>query len=183
MKHHHLIVLTCILFLTLQCKKQDQLPECPNCNFTCLPDSEPGVVTNDCMNNFTCTFGLHPDSKLAYTDDDFDNYIKSGGKLVFRMRLRTEGEAHIADDEFTDLLFFEIDQAQESFSAEGSELDLLNVRFQQLCFCADVKTKKPVSGCMQGQKIDDEHWRVQADLTIQYPSWTKEMKVDAVFKK
>lgn len=171
-----------ILFLTLQCKKEDKLPECPNCDFTCIPQGEPDVVTNDCKNNFTCNFELHPNSKLDYNDVNFDNYIKSGSNLVFRMHLHTDGEVNIADDEFTDLLYFEIDPATGSFSAENDELDLLNVRFQQLCFCADVSPKKPASGCMQGQKLDENHWKVQANLTIDYGIFPKEVKVEAVFQ-
>lgn len=182
MTRFYLALLISFIFVCFQCKKEDTLPECPNCDFTCIPQGEPDVVTNDCKNNFTCDFGLHPNSKLDYSDENFDNYIKSGNNLVFRMSLHTEGEDIIADDEFTDLLYFEIDPSMESFSAENDNLDLLNVRFQQLCFCADVKTKKPASGCMQGQKIDDNHWKVQANLTIQYPSWEKEVKVEAVFK-
>jgi hypothetical protein len=154
-----LSLLFCTVFLSLRCDKEDNLPECPNCDFTCIPQGEPDVVTNDCKNNFTCQFELHPDSKLDYSDENFDSYIKSGNNLVFRLYLHTDGAANVADDEFTDLLYFEIDPSAESFSAENDNLDLLNVRFQQLCFCADVKTKKPSSGCMQGQRIIGKYKR------------------------
>lgn len=180
--HCYLILLVCSVFAAAGCDEKDKLPECLDCDFTCIPQGTTNVVTNDCKSNFACDMELHPASKLDYSDDNSGNYIKSGSNLVFRMHLHTDGEVNIADDEFTDLLYFEIDPATGSFSAENDELDLLNVRFQQLCFCADVSPKKPASGCMQGQKLDENHWKVQANLTIDYGIFPKEVKVEAVFQ-
>lgn len=42
---------------------------------------------------------------------------------------------------------------------------------------------QPCLKICQGQRIDENHWKVQADLTIKYSSWMKEVKVEAVFKK
>ncbi len=179
-----------LVFLALsafQCKKDKlaDLPECPNCNFTCLEPSDPDAWTNNCKSNWDCQFDLHPDSKLHY---DFNQYldeatIEPGSKQVFKFRAETEGSAIIADDEFTDFLFFEIPGDQESFSASDDELEGMNLRYQVLCYCSDVHLKKPASGCMQGQKIDETHWRVQANLVIEYEFGTQEVKLDAVFSE
>ncbi|MCB0518819.1 MAG: hypothetical protein H6577_19040 [Lewinellaceae bacterium] len=181
----HFLALAIFSLLLSNCDKNDKLPECPQCDFTCLDGSEPNVFSNDCKDNWDCLYRLHENSQLNYVlEEYFDQVnINAGNKLVFETNLSTLGEANIADDEVTDFLYFEIDPSQESFAAEGDELDLLNVRFQQQCFCANVHFRKPASGCMQGQKIDDSHWKIQANLVIEYDSWTQEVRVDAVYAK
>lgn len=174
------LLLTGLLIFSLQCRKNDDLlPECPNCNFTCIAEGEPDVFSNACRDNFTCEFKWQGNAQLDYSDNTAAQ-INPGNKLVFTAQIETEGHEGIADDEFTDLLYFEIAPSMNSFSAEGEELSLLNVRYRRACYCLNRELIIP-EGCMQGQRIDADHWQIQANLTIDYGTWTKALKIDAVF--
>lgn len=165
------------------CKSSDdvKLPVCPNCNFTCLAEGESDVSTNECPDNWQCQFNLIKDAKIEYFNDEYSGSasVKQGDKLVFELTLQTEGSAIIADDELKKSLYFEVDALQESFSAEGDDLNLLNLRYQHGCFCADTRFKQPSSGCVQGQKIDKTHWRVQGSLEIPLNNSSLPFKFDA----
>jgi hypothetical protein len=176
-----------LAFLVIGCDKElvQNLPECTNCTFTCVSEGESDVSTNDCISNWNCQYNLIEDAKIVYSNGEYDGTasVKPGSNLVFEAILNTEGSPMIADDEVTKSFYFEVDAAQESFSAEGDDLILLNVRYQRGCYCTDVRFKQPVSGCMQGQKIDATHWQVQANLEIPYESGSLQFKLDATFIK
>ncbi len=166
-----------------QCK-DDKLPSCPGCEFTCLEGNENGLFTNGCQSNWDCRYKIHENAQIQYEEGEHEDLvsIQEGSHLVFETILETEGAANVADDEFTNKLYFEIDPSQESFFAEGDQLDLLNLRFQQYCYCVDVHFNKPSSGCLQGQKIDENYWKIQANLIIDFSYGTEEVKVDAVYE-
>jgi hypothetical protein len=180
MTRSQFLLLTGIILLSLQCRKNDGLlPECQDCNLTCIAEGDQDVFSNTCRNNYTCTFKWQENAQLDYSANTAAQ-INPGDKLVFSVRIETDGHEGIADDEFTDLVYFEIDPSMDSFSVESGELNLINARYRQACYCGDTGFKIP-EGCIQGQRIDADHWQIQANLTIEYASWTKALKIDAVF--
>ncbi len=185
MKNTIAICLLAFISIFFSCKSDEdvKLPDCPNCSFSCLSEGEQDVSTNDCPDNWSCYFNLFDNSKIEYSNDEYSGSasVKNGDKLVLEMVLQTEGSAMIADDELKKSLYFELDALQESFSAEGDGLKLLNVRYQHGCFCTETQFKEPVSGCMQGQKIDETHWRVQGSLEIPYSQGNLPLRFDATF--
>ncbi|MCC6725574.1 MAG: hypothetical protein IT258_13790 [Saprospiraceae bacterium] len=185
MKKAFAISIFVLVALFFSCKSNDdvKLPDCPNCNFTCLAEGESDVSTNECPNNWQCQFNLLKDSKIEYANDEHSGSasIKEGDKLVFELTLETEGSAMVADDELKKSLYFEVDALQESFSVEGDDLNLLNLRYQNACYCFDTRFNQPSSGCMQGQKIDETHWRVQGNLEIPLNNSSLPFKFDATF--
>jgi len=174
--------LALLLIVAPRCKKE-QIPECPDCAFTCLEFGAADVLTNDCLENYTCSFEMHKNARLNYSASTSGAKIDTGGNLVFALASATEGAPNVADDEITTVLYFEVAGDQQSFSVNMGQMDLLNLRFQQLCYCADVSRKKPAGGCMQGQRIDGSHWRVQGNLTFDYDFGTVPFKFEAVFSE
>jgi len=175
------------LLVATGCKKEklpnEKLPECPDCAFSCLESLEPDVLTNACFVRYTCSFLLRKDSRLIYSESNTESYVRPGSKLVFSLASSTQGAPNIADDEITEVLYFELEPGMESFSAEAGQMDLLNLRFQRHCYCYDTDLKKPTGGCMQGQRIDDSHWKVQGNLTFSYDFGTVPFKFEAVFSE
>ena len=174
--------------LATSCKDDEvpKVPTCPNCNFTCLDENEQGeIATNDCITNWDCSYTFYQNAKVEYSvNQTFQTAtVNTGDKLVFEAILSTEGSPEIADDELTRTIYFELDPTQESFSAEADDLKLLNTRYQNSCYCVDLSYKKPISGCMQGQKIDEENWQVQANFVVQFDFGDVPVKFDAVFSK
>ena len=97
-------VLTSLLFQACS-KSEEQIDTCENCSFTCLDINETDVISNDCIDNWDCNFMVTPQSKV-----DLDEYegLTNGANNVFQMINSTLGELHIADDEFTNILVFEL---------------------------------------------------------------------------
>lgn len=167
------------LILIQACNKDDeQIPTCENCSFTCLDTNETDVISNDCINNWECTFKVTPQSKV-----DLGEYegLASGDKNVFQMINSTQGDLGIADDEYTNILVFELDESQNSFSVEGNELKEMQVHFRRICFCSEVEFKEISSGCLQGEKQADGSWFVQGKINVSYSFGNNEVKFDAQF--
>lgn len=168
-----------ILILFQACKKdEDLIPTCENCSFTCIDMNDTDVITNNCIDNWECTFRVVPQSKVHL----IENYgVSAGDKNVFQMINFTEGALEIADDEFTNILVFELNESQNSFSVEDSELIKMKVHFRISCFCSEVEFKPVTSGCIQGEKQSDGTWFIQGNLKIPYSYGDVEVKFDAQF--
>lgn len=104
-----------------------------------------------------------------------------GDKTVFQMINSTEGNLDIADDEYTNILVFELDESLSSFSVENDELETMNVHYRTICFCDEVDFKSITLGCMQGEKQTDGTWFVQGKLEVQYSNGNDEVNFDSQF--
>ncbi len=179
-----LLLLFAVLLFT-QCKEsEDILPERLSSPLTCLDGTETDVNTNDCKVNWSCEYIFLKNSSLTFTNNETSGSVEinPGNNLVFQAIFVSDDHPGIADDENKESLYFEISSELESFYAEGSQLDLLNVHWQRTCFCADVSFKKPEIGCLQGQKIDNQHWQIQGNLSFKYDSYTTVVPIDAVYE-
>lgn len=156
----------------------NNVPTCENCNFTCIGTNDTDVFTNNCLNNWECSFSVIAESKVKI--EEADGYT-NGDKNVFLMKNYTEGSPAISDDEFTHILVFELDKNQNSFSVENADLKNMNVHFQRMCFCAFRDFMPLTSGCLQGEKQADGTWFIQGNLIATYDWGNVEVKVDAQF--
>ena len=170
-------LITAILFVACN-KNEIQIPTCENCNFTCLEINETDILTNNCINNWECNFKIAPKSKVDLSKIDG---LTLGDKIVFQMFKSTEGNIGVADDEIYEILVFEIDKNQNSFSVRDEELENMAVNFRRICYCTEVEFKNIISGCMQGEKQSDGTWFIQGNLNVLYSFGNEEVKFDAKF--
>jgi len=175
---YSIVVLFLGLLIFQACKKNDDIPECPNCNFTCVGSSEPDLITNNCIDDWECNFKVTAQSQF---DLDEIEGLGSGDKNVFQMINSTEGDLGIADDEFTNVLVFELDENQDSFSVQDSELEEMKTHYRTLCFCSNIAFIAISSGCMEGEKQSDGTWVVQGHLNATNSFGTNEVKFYAQF--
>ena len=173
-----LATLLIINLILISCKKEkSKIETCADCNFTCVDENDVDVITNNCLPNWECSFQIFENSTID--TEEYEGYT-SGNKRIFQMIKHTNGSEQIADDEFTDIVIFELDKNQTSFSAEDADLRLMNAHFKTVCFCSDVWFKPIIKGCLQGEKQEDGTWFIQGNLTtINYN--VEEWKIDAKF--
>jgi hypothetical protein len=174
-------ILALLFALTLfqSCNKGDErVPICENCTFTCLDMNETDVLTNDCLNEWVCSFQVTPDSKVALSELQG---LANGDKNVFQMIRRTEGDLALADDEYTHILVFGLDESQNSFSVQDNELSAMKVHYRIGCFCDETEFKEVTSGCIQGEKQSDGIWIVQGNINVPYTFGDVEVKFEAQF--
>ncbi|MFK7972520.1 MAG: hypothetical protein AB8F95_19270 [Bacteroidia bacterium] len=154
------------------------IPTCENCTFTCVKSTYSGILTNVCLNNWECEFNVIPQSEVDLEETEG---LGSGEKIVFQMVNSTIGDPQIIDDEYTDVLVFELKSDQNSFSVEDDELKSMNVHFRKICYCVENQFKPVIVGCIQGEKQSDGSWRIQSNLTIPYSHGNQSVLVDALF--
>ena len=180
------IFLICVLPLLLlqSCSKDEEtvIPRCDDCEFTCLAEGETeNVITNVCKDNWQCTYTILADSKV---DIGYGQGVSEGDQMVFQLINSTQGAPEIADDEVSIFLVFELDSTLESFSVDDDMLNALNVQYIAYCFCPDVEFTRPSSGCLQGEKQEDETWFVQGNLLFDdFNNGDYDLKVEAQFSE
>lgn len=173
--------LSLAVLLLLTCEQDKiSIPTCDDCNFTCLADNEADVITNACLDNYECTFLITAQSKV---DTNEQEGVSGGDRNVFQMINDTEGSPQIADDEFTDILVFELDESQSSFSVEDNQLTGMKVHYRRICYCGETEFKAIDSGCLQGEQQADGSWFIQGNLNVTYGFGLVEVKLEAQFVK
>lgn len=127
----------------------------------CNRDSLGKCTGGDCEN------WLHPNSKLEITEDSIiqNIEIRSGDKLVFDHRFERNEKANIADDEYWDWVYFEIDPEVTSFSYSDSSLSEINALFEYSCFCIGPFHYRINRGTISGTKRGAK-WDVDIDVEI-----------------
>lgn len=171
------LILLSVLFASCN-NKVTLVPGCENCDFTCLDKNETDVFTNENKDNWMSVFEVRENSKV---DTSFSSGLADGENNFFIMINHTEGDTLIADDEFTNILVFELDKSKESFSLENEELKLIKMYFKRSCYCSDVKFREVNLGCLQGSKQANGTWLVQGKLEVPVFSSTEVLKFDAKF--
>ena len=167
-----------VLIIFQSCNKEDQISTCENCNFTCLEMNELNVVTNNCIDNWECEFKVTTKSRV---DLDESEGKGNGDKNLFQVINHTDGDLSVIDDELTNILVFELDESQNSFSVEDDELEYINTHFKQVCYCP-VSFKLAKSGCIQGEKQADGTWLIQGNLNLPSVADDYEFRFDAIFR-
>lgn len=172
MKSILLLLLVCSVIFS--CTSEE-----PKTNFTCLQETEEEVINNSCIDNWECNFTISLDSKV-----DIDEHFgkSTGNKMVFQMINETEGDLTIADDEYTIILVFEIDDTQANFSAQDAELEDMNVYYRRVCYCVETDFFPVTLGCLQGTEQPDDSWHVQGNLNSPLSHGTTRIRFDANFK-
>ncbi len=107
--------------------------------------------------------------------------IESGENLVFEYRFESEDVLEIADDEFVEVIRFEIDSDLNTFSFADNELGDLKIIQRKICFCAFEESTDALIGSIKGNKISANEWDIQLNIT--FPSSTVEKVIDKVFIK
>lgn len=93
--------------------------------------------------------------------------ISEGGNLVFKFSFIAAEEESIADDEYSEYIYFEINQGLNSFSVEGEDLLLAKTILTKSCFCFfadDIEKNVSPIGAISGKKISNNKWKITFDV-------------------
>jgi len=109
---------------------------------------------------------IYPNSSLAVNTTENGTVIdvESGDKLVFEYRYTTDGVPEIADDEFTEVVYFEVDQNSKNFIINQENFGTTKTHLGKFCFCAKTGYFQVTSGEIKGEKIGDLQWDVSLDV-------------------
>lgn len=155
------------------------------CAFVCLSIfgcRQTGVSPTNCRSG-KCTYTIEANQQIEITGDSIQQFVNivSGDKLVFAYEYVKNDKENIADDEYTEFIYFEIDLSVESFDFQDSELSDAALIMRPVCFCVP-GLGIPVSGSLSGSKINDNRWQVDMDVIFDWNGDIREGEFSAEFE-
>lgn len=117
-----------------------------------------------------------------FGDDTYFANVESGEHLVFMYRFVADEDPDIADDEYSERIIFEIDNALTSFNYSDEELLQTKMYFNQFCFCPNIGSIQIVDGTAEGLKLNNGKWRISLDVSfVVYDDNLQERQIEGVF--
>lgn len=135
------------------------------CTISC---SDLDIQPTEC-NDGKCSYLLHKDMQLIIWSDSVVNHVsvESGEQWVFEYTFVANDNPNIADDEFTENLYFEIDPELSSFSYSDEDLRDMNAVYQQICHCTFPHVFRINKGTINGEKLNKNAWYIEIDVEVE----------------
>ncbi len=106
----------------------------------------------------------------------------NGTKLVFHYQYVANDKDFIADDEYTENLYFEIDPDSSRFHYTDQDLAEIQASLVPWCFCpllvSEIRT-----GTISGERINAKTWQVEIDVQVDRYGSLEDRLISATFKR
>jgi len=138
-------------------------------DFTCNFEGAELVLSERCQLKMDCSFKVKNKSTIKgeyYGETLSSASVETGDQLVFMMDRKYRDNPNIADDEFSEKLFFSIPEGKTSFHLEGDELAKAGMIFATLAYSRDGGYYPVLEGCLEGKLQENNQWIVQGMITI-----------------
>lgn len=102
-------------------------------------------------------------------EDSYMKYgvIEQGNSIVFKYTFHAEDEEDIADDEYSEYIYFEIDPKLTEFEIGAESLIETKTTLTKGCFCffgnASEKDVPPI-GTIRGNRLSDTKWNIELNV-------------------
>lgn len=124
-----LILLSSLILCFIACKTNQESTEKKSLNKT--------LITN-CPEDGACTFDVLDNKSLVIkTDSTGAKYpqVSKGKHRVLKFEYKRNQDPRIADDEYSEVVYAEIESDQENLELKDEELFKAKLLFGRLCFC------------------------------------------------
>jgi len=141
----------------------------PNNTFSCPINEEGDIHTEVCKPKMDCSFSSqqgHTVNVSMYQGNISSAEIIPGYAQTFEMNRTYQDDPRIADDEFTEKLFFEVPSGLTNFQIQDEELKAAKMIYATLAYSRDGGYYGVEKGCMEGKKLEDNSWKIQGEVTI-----------------
>jgi len=150
------IFIALLIFLGLgSCEKNNEIyPECLDQFGDFEPVNKPGKGQVE--------FIFYENSDLAVNEDDGRVYFEKvpGDRFVFRYQFTGDEDPNIADDEYSEVIWFAVDPKGDSFDIYPDEFENSGALFGRMCFCVDGGFHWIKKGCIHGRLVGEGKWEV-----------------------
>lgn len=124
------IYLFLAFILVISCKTQQKLTQ-----------NVPSQFQNiNCPEEGDCVFEVLKNSNLQIKTDEFGKLypeITSGDKLVIKYHFKKDSNKDIADSNYSEYVYFEIDKNEKQIILKDAALQNVKMIFGRICFCRD----------------------------------------------
>ncbi|MEL7342296.1 MAG: hypothetical protein AAGM67_17570 [Bacteroidota bacterium] len=135
---------------------------------SCRPE---GVNPTKCRGG-ECTYTFRDGRQINIIEDSIeqDTFIEIGlgDRRVFHYDYLADDDPRIADDEYSENIYFEVDPDADSFLFIDAALADAMLVIQPICFCPP-EVFQPLRGTLSGQKRNDDQWEIELD--VEYESY------------
>ena len=124
---------------------------------------------NNCRDG-KCTYEYYDNTQLSISEEGEWRQLalEPGPWIVFKYEYQYDDEENIADDELTEILYFQIPAESSSYQIDLRTYVMQTVYFNRLCYCGKTGFEFPNEAIINCEKINDDTWHVTADLSIDY---------------
>jgi hypothetical protein len=134
---------------------------------TCV-DNNPDYNPIACPDSGECNTSIIESSTIVVNDLQDVNIgrIVDGEKTVFKFKFNTPEDILIPDANYVEAILFEIDSGTGDFFIKEDQLSNHNVLFGKLCLCTGQGYHRVESGCVKGEKLDENTWKVDINISL-----------------
>jgi hypothetical protein len=149
---------------------------------SCVEDPESTVdaeLVHACPPPGKCNFSIHPDSMLSYTAGEtiYSVTIKTGNWLVFDYQFIRDPDSSHADDEYLQTLMFQVQNSSSEFSYSEKQFTDNKAIVGTIYYGIGAGYFPVRSGSIQGKKITQKNWFVNADVTFFNPELNRNYRL------
>jgi hypothetical protein len=118
--------------------------------------------TRNCPADGICTFEILENQELQLMKDEFGNTFHQlnniEGKVILKFEYKKNQDPQLADDEYTEIIFVQINKSTNLLELKDESLSDANVSFARMCFCRGATGIYPVKkGKLQLDKLNGEY--------------------------
>ena len=132
------------------------------------------------------TYEFSENSQIVINNDQGYEFIsiEGGESLVFKYRYTADDDEEIADDEYSEILYFEIDKNLNNFSYSNDDLLNLQMYMQRFCFCPSIPIIQISIGNIFGTKQSNGNWNISLSINFEWgeQSETITREINGIFK-
>jgi hypothetical protein len=104
--------------------------------------------TRNCPADGICTFEILENQELQLMKDEFGNTFHQlnniEGKVILKFEYKKNQDPQLADDEYTEIIFVQIDKSTNLLELKDESLSDAKVSFARICYCRGATGIYPV---------------------------------------
>lgn len=129
----------------------------------------------------TCSYAYLTDARLRLQEETASVALERGNRLVFTYTFTADDNPQVADDEYSESLWFELDpDGAERVVLRDKELRDAKLTFRPMCFCI-IELVPVEAGSLVAERLDEDRWQVELDLRFTWADEAQRRQVSGVF--
>ena len=158
-----------------------------SCGDICIEDlaedKNHGSITNQESDVENYEFKFYRNTSLQITEEEHYRSLRfaEGANLVFECRYTYEDNPDVADDEYSETIFFEVNPEVSQFTISDSELKDSKAMFGISCYCFDRSYYHIENGTIKGVKTGENEWEIAIEVAESTPKRDFTRKISGKF--
>lgn len=141
-----------------------------NANKSVSKETKVDTLTTNCPENGTCTFEVLKNKNFNMKVDKFGNpysELVDGSKTVLKFEYIKNTSPEIQDDNYSEIIYIEIDDEITSMELKDQELSSVKAGFARICFCKGQTGTYPIkTGSLSISKRESNSYNLKFDFSI-----------------